>query len=117
MSQGAALSVDAGAPEANAYEFQSAGVVTMLEKLQLKFEDQKLALEKEEMSSKANFEMLAQKLTDDLKFEKAEVEKKTAAKAERTEAAANAEGELELTKKGKAEDEKKLKDSQVECNA
>merc|ERR1719359_902439 len=31
-----------GAPEANAYEFQSGGVVSLLEKLKLKFEDQRL---------------------------------------------------------------------------
>jgi len=48
---------EAGAPEANAYEFQSGGVVTLLNKLKLKFEDQKLTLEKEEMSSKGNFQV------------------------------------------------------------
>merc|ERR1719327_798695 len=42
---------ETSAPEANAYEFQSGGVVSLLEKL-LKFEDQKLTLEKEEMTSK-----------------------------------------------------------------
>jgi len=31
---------ESGAPEANAYEFQSGGVVSLLEKLKLKFEDQ-----------------------------------------------------------------------------
>jgi len=50
------------APEANAYEFQSGGVVSLLEKLKLKFEDQRLALEREEMSSKANYEVLMQQL-------------------------------------------------------
>jgi len=54
------------APEANAYEFQSGGVVSLLEKLKLKFEDQRLALEKEEMNSKANYEVLMQQLTNAL---------------------------------------------------
>merc|ERR1719199_2436861 len=40
------------APEANAYEFQSSGVVEMLEKLLDKFIDERTTLEKEEMNSK-----------------------------------------------------------------
>merc|ERR1719272_1060802 len=39
------------APEANAYEFQSSGVIEMLEKLLDKFVDERTALEKEEMNS------------------------------------------------------------------
>merc|ERR1719183_1424109 len=80
---------EAGAPEANAYEFQSGGVVSLLGKLKLKFEDQKLALEKEEMTSKANFQVLAQQLTDDIKADNASVEKKTQMKAKRLGDAAN----------------------------
>ena len=41
------------APQANAYEFQSSSVVDMLEKMRLKFQDEKLALEKAELNSKA----------------------------------------------------------------
>merc|ERR1719231_1176258 len=40
------------APEANAYEFQSHGVIEMLEKLLDKFIDERTVLEKEEMNSK-----------------------------------------------------------------
>merc|ERR1719387_1856867 len=40
------------APEANAYEFQSSGVIEMLEKLLDKFIDERTTLEKEEMNSK-----------------------------------------------------------------
>ena len=40
------------APEANAYEFQSHGVIEMLEKLLDKFIDERTTLEKEEMNSK-----------------------------------------------------------------
>merc|ERR1719440_950072 len=39
------------APESNAYEFQSSGIVEMLEKLLDKFIDERTTLEKEEMSS------------------------------------------------------------------
>merc|ERR1712217_342123 len=40
------------APEANAYEFQSSGVIEMLEKLLDKFIDERTTLENEEMNSK-----------------------------------------------------------------
>merc|ERR1719201_2754208 len=50
------------APEANAYEFQSSGVVEMLEKLLDKFIDERTTLEKEEMNSKHAYDMLMQDL-------------------------------------------------------
>jgi len=50
------------APEANAYEFQSSGVVEMLEKLLDKFIDERTALEKAEMNSKHAYDMLMQDL-------------------------------------------------------
>merc|ERR1719331_1659962 len=52
------------APQANAYEFQSGGVVDMLTKLKDKFEDERAALEKEEMTAKQSYEMMMQDLTD-----------------------------------------------------
>merc|ERR1719375_1867907 len=84
-----------GAPEANAYEFQSGGVVAMLEKLLHKFEDELFALEKAEMNANANYEMLAQKLTALIKDGKDSIAAKTTSKAERLEFAAAAKGELE----------------------
>eukprot|EP00443_Scrippsiella_acuminata_P049147 CAMPEP_0115428626 /NCGR_PEP_ID=MMETSP0271-20121206/30082_1 /TAXON_ID=71861 /ORGANISM="Scrippsiella trochoidea, Strain CCMP3099" /LENGTH=687 /DNA_ID=CAMNT_0002853741 /DNA_START=78 /DNA_END=2141 /DNA_ORIENTATION=+ len=105
------------APEANAYEFQSGGVVGMLEKLRHKFQDQRLALEKEEMNAKANFEMLAQKLTDNIKEDKKRAADKTATKAQRVEDAAIAKGDLKATEATKAEDEKKLADTLAACHA
>merc|ERR1719310_1444425 len=105
------------APEANAYEFQSGGVVDLLEKLKLKFEDQKLTLEKEEMNSKANFEVLAQQLTDDIKANNDSVEKKTAMKAKRTGDAADAKGDREVAERSKAKDEGTLSDTLAECKA
>jgi DNA repair exonuclease SbcCD ATPase subunit len=108
-------SAQVGAPEANAYEFQSGGVVSLLEKLKLKFEDQRLALEKEEMTSKANYEVLMQQLTDDIKADNAAIKKKTSTKAKRLEAAANAKGDKEVTEASKAKDEGVLSDTNAEC--
>merc|ERR1719375_1853009 len=107
---------DLGAPEANAYEFQSGGVVAMLEKLLHKFEDELFALEKAEMNANANYEMLAQKLTALIRDAKDAIAKKTTTKAERIEFAANAKGELETTSAAKAEDEKTLSDTKTECH-
>jgi len=105
------------APEANAYEFQSGGVVAMLEKLRLKFQDQRLVLEKEEMNANANYETIMQQLTDDIKADKNDVAEKTAARAGRLEDAATAKGDLEITQAAKAEDEKALSDMTAECSA
>jgi chromosome segregation ATPase len=106
-----------GAPEANAYEFQSGGVVAMLEKLLHKFEDELFALEKAEMNANANYEMLMQKLTALVRDAKDAIAKKTAEKASRLEFAAEAKGELEITSASKAEDEKTLSDTLAECHA
>merc|ERR1719446_1671915 len=54
------------APQANAYEFQSGGVVDMLEKLQDKFQDERNQLEKEEMNAKHAFEMSVQDLVSQI---------------------------------------------------
>jgi len=110
-------SLGESAPEANAYEFQSGGVIDLLEKLKLKFEDQKLSLEKEEMTSKANFQVLAQQLTDDVKANTDSVEKKTAMKAKRIGDAADAKGDREVAQKSKTEDEGTLSDTNAECKA
>merc|ERR1719428_1082616 len=104
------------APEADAYEFQSGGVVAMLEKLLHKFEDELFALEKAEMNANANYEMLAQKLTALIRDANDSIAKKTATKAERLEFAATAKGDLETTSASKAEDETTLSDTTAECH-
>jgi len=112
-----AAGMEFGAPEAAGYEFQSGGIVSMLEKLKLKFEDQRLAVEKSEISAKSNFQVLAQQLTDDIKYMDKTVAVKTTKKAERLSDAAEAKGELEITSAAKAEDESKLTDTKAECSA
>jgi len=108
---------DLGVPEANAYEFQSGGVVAVLEKLRLKFQDQRLALEKEELNAKHNFAMLEQQLSDNIKEETRIAAKKTSTKAQRAAAAAAAKGELESTRAAKAKDEQTLSDTLASCHA
>jgi len=108
---------EAGEPEANAYEFQSGSVISMLEKLKADFSAQLLALEKEEMNSKANYEVLAQTLTDNIAYAKKSVAKKTATKAARLESAASDKGDKETAIKVKADDEKTLADNNAACDA
>jgi len=62
-----ALDTESGAPEAAGYEAQSGGIIDMLDKMRLKFEDQRLGLEKAEISAKANFETLKMALSDTIK--------------------------------------------------
>jgi len=108
---------ESGAPEANAYEFQSGSIVSLLENLKRKFEDQRLVLEKEEMNAKAAYEVLMQQLTDDIKANNGSASAKTAAKAGRLEAAAQAKGDKAVTEKTKATDEKTLLDTNTQCRA
>jgi hypothetical protein len=69
------------APEANSYEFQSHGVIEMLEKLLDKFIDERTTLEKEEMNSKHAYDMLMQDL-------KAQVDQATRDRGEKAESKA-----------------------------
>lgn len=50
------------APEANAYEFRSQGIVDMLDKLQAKFIDERTEMESMETNAKQPLDMLAQDL-------------------------------------------------------
>jgi len=108
-------SAEVGAPEAEAYEFQSSSVVDMLEKLRLRFQDERLVLEKEEMNKKAAYQQMMQKLTDDINYAKDQVSSKSEAKSQALGDAATAKGDLAQTKDAKAADELYLKDAVTEC--
>jgi len=107
--------LSSGAPEANAYEFQSGGVVDMLEKLEARFKEELLALQKAEMSSKSNYQVLMQQLEDDIKADEATAAAKTAAKAGKLEDGASAKGDLRVAEGAKADDETRLADTNAEC--
>mmetsp|Transcript_52468 Transcript_52468/g.119939 ORF Transcript_52468/g.119939 Transcript_52468/m.119939 type:complete len:661 (-) Transcript_52468:429-2411(-) len=117
LETGASAEDGQAPPEANAYEFQSGGVVAVLEKLRHKFQDQLLDTEKAELNAKANFEALKQGLEDNIEYDTKAAGEKTARRAGRLEDAAKAKGDLEVTKKTKADDEKILADTNTECDA
>jgi len=98
------------APQANAYEFQSGGVVEMLEKLKDKFQDERHQLEKEELTQKHNFEMMAEELHNSIQHAEAEADEKRKARAGLLEDAAEDKGTLATTTATRDEDSKYLQD-------
>merc|ERR1740117_2709156 len=81
------------APEPNAYESRSGGVIAMLEKLLDEFIAERTSLEKEEMNSKQAYDMLMQDLKSQLKTDGNDIEVSTETKAKKLEASAKAEGD------------------------
>merc|ERR1719333_1867817 len=94
LAQDPVSTLQEAAPEANAYEFQSKGIVEMLEKLLAKFIDERTTLEKEELNSQAAFDMLVQDLKGQIEAAEEDVTEKSAKKAKKLQAKADAEGSL-----------------------
>jgi len=103
------------APEAAGYEFQSHGVIEMLEKLLDKFVDKRTELEKEEMNTKHAFEMLIQDLTAQTDQATTDRGSKSVIKAKKLQGKADAEGDLTDTTTTKQADEKYLADLTATC--
>jgi len=106
---------EAAAPEANAYEFQSHGVIEMLEKLLDKFIDERTTLQKEEMNSRHAFDMLMQDLKAQVAQASTDRGEKAEAKAKTLQAKADNTGSLQDTSTTKAADEKYLGDLRATC--
>jgi len=103
------------APEANAYESQSNGIIDMLEKLAGKFEDERTTLEEEETTAKHSFEMLSADLTRTLDAAKAQREEKSVAKGKALQGAADAKGALGDTTTTRDDDSKYAADLTATC--
>merc|ERR1719310_180 len=108
-------SADYVAPEANAYEFQSGGIVSMLKKLKDEFRGKLGECQKEEMNSKHAYNMIVTDLVDSIENSKATIEEKTLAKTRKQEKSASNKKELAETIACKKADEKTLSDMEVEC--
>jgi hypothetical protein len=104
------------APEASGYEFQSDGIVDMLEKLKDKFSDELNKCEKEEMEKKHAYSMMMQDLQDEIERATAEKGRKVKSKATRQEDAAGFKGDLADTTASKEADEKYLSDMVSGCS-
>merc|ERR1719198_166598 len=103
------------APEANAYEFQSSGVIEMLEKLLDKFIDERTTFEKEEMNSKHAYDMLMQDLNAQIAQATQDRDEKAETKAKKLQAKADAEGDLKDTTTTLDSDVKYLADLTATC--
>jgi predicted nucleic acid-binding Zn-ribbon protein len=102
-------------PEANAYEFQSGGIIDILKRLQDDFSKQAKQCDKEEMNSKHAYDMVMQDLTSSISRAKDDIEGKSSDKEKKAEKIAEDKGLLEATLADKARDEKTLSDLKAEC--
>merc|ERR1719191_15218 len=103
------------APEANAYEFQSQGIIDMLNKLLDEFIAERTKAEKEESDSVHAFEMLSQDLNNNIEQATAAREEKAALKAKKLQAKADAEGDLQDTTTTRDDYSKYLEDLVATC--
>jgi len=103
------------APEASGYEFQSHGIISMLEKLLDEFIEERTKLEKEESNSVHQYKMLIEDLTKQTAQAKFDVSQKSELVAKNKEDMASAEGELAETKDMRDADQKYLDDLTAEC--
>merc|ERR1719238_88031 len=103
------------APEAEGYEFQSQGVIDMLQKLLDKFIAERTQLEKEEMNSKHAYDMLMQDLKAQIAQATQDRTEKLETKAKKLQAKADAEGDLTDTTTTRDADVKYLSDLTATC--
>lgn len=97
-----------GAPAGAVYVSQSGGIVSTLEDLLAKAQEQLSSAQKAETAAIYNFEMLAQSLSDEIKYAKEDMASAKKDIAAAAESKAIAEGDLSVTTKDLEEDIKTL---------
>jgi len=102
-------------PGAHGYEFQSGGVIQMLEKLEDKFVDERSDLEKAEVNSKHAYDMLMQDLTAEVENATQARTEKSAARGKKLQMAADAKGDKVDTTATRDDDQKYLSDLTATC--
>jgi len=115
LAQGLESADPVAAPEATGYDFQSTGIIEMLEKLLDKFVDDKTALEQTEMNSKHAYQMLMKDLTMQSDDASADRTAKAETKAAKLESKATAETDRSDTTKTMNADKKYLADTTATC--
>merc|ERR1740120_601403 len=101
--------------DAYGYEFQSGGVVDILEKLKDEFSTKKYELDHEELSAQHAFEDIAQLLNDNIENGNHEIQKKTERRAQIQQEKADLEEEKAQTEADRAEDQKYLDETKGLC--
>merc|ERR1712211_187373 len=99
-----------GAPEANAYEFQSRSIIDMLDKLMDKFTTERAAAEKTERDSREAFEKELLGLKHDIQNAADSRDEKAKVKAQSLQAKADAAGDLTSTTDNRDADVKYVDD-------
>jgi chromosome segregation ATPase len=99
-----------GGPEVAAYEFQSGGIIAVLEKLQKKFQKQLAETESAESNAAHAFDMEALHLDNLVTESKADREEKATVKAKLSGESKAAQEDLADTRKDLADDQKTLSD-------
>merc|ERR1719183_2573216 len=99
-----------GGPAVAAYEFQSGGIVTLLEKFLKKFKGELAEVETQESNQANAYDLEMVNLSNTIDYMKKELEEKTVLKAKRSKESAQAKSDLAATKQELAEDEKTLAD-------
>merc|ERR1719408_1558 len=97
-----------GGPAVAAYEFQSGGIVALLEKFLKKFQGELEEVETEERNQANNHDLEMIQVSDTIDYLKKEIEEKSVLKAKRSKESAQAKSDIAATKKELAEDEKTL---------
>mmetsp|Transcript_17936 Transcript_17936/g.32222 ORF Transcript_17936/g.32222 Transcript_17936/m.32222 type:complete len:716 (+) Transcript_17936:43-2190(+) len=103
-------------PEANAYEFQSSGIVGMLKKLLDEFRSKLSECQKNEMNSVHAYNMIVTDLKDSIKNAKKDANEKSTVKAMKEEKAALYKKELSASEGVKANTENLLADKVTDCD-
>jgi len=104
------------APEADAYDSQSGGILDMVDKLQDKFTEERGALETAESTAKHQHDMMVQELADQIASATREREEKIGIKAKGEQTKAESEGDLADTKLLRDTEQKSFDRLTTECN-
>jgi len=107
--------LEVGAPDPEAYESKSGGILDVLGDMKEKAETQLSEARKAEMTAKQNYEMLKLSLTDKISVQTKEMDDTKADKASAEEVKATSEGELEIVKKALATAQEELHTIQMDC--
>jgi len=103
------------APEAHGYEFQSQGIIDMLQKLKEKFDGQREQLRKEESNSKEAFQLLMQALGNQIEEATRQRTDKNVVSANKLQKAGNETAELADTVATRDDDQTYLTDLTATC--
>jgi len=104
-----------GAPDPTVYKSKSGSIVDVMEDILEKAEAELADVRKKESNSQHNYDLLKQELDDSIKFGGKELDKAKKDQAAAAETKAVAEGDLEVTNKGLAEDMAQLAETHHEC--